>query len=212
VEGGAPATGKSTKMGYGVPVRPPATTPQMLQLDEGEMRPTGGRSNVLLFVGLGLVAIALGGGAFFYLAQQPASTTTPPTAGPTVEVPDAAVVTPDAWAEPDAFVEGDAGPEMISVGVVTAPAGARVEVMGSEGIACESSPCNLQLPLGEHLRLQAHLRNRSAIVEVDVVGDMAPVSIRLPTRGGGGTQEQDPGGSVGVGPLKIPEALLGGGR
>jgi hypothetical protein len=177
------------------------------------MPASGGRSNALLFVGLALVALALGGGGFFYyLSQQPEPTSAPATTGPAADVPDAAVASADAWAEPDAFVEGDAGPELISVGVVTTPPGARVEVMGSEGISCESSPCNLQLPLGEHLRLQAHLRNRSAIVEVDVVRDMAPVSIRLPSRGGGTQQEQDPGGSVGVGPLKIPEALQGGGR
>jgi hypothetical protein len=188
VEGGAPASGKSTKMGYGVPVRAAATTPQTLQLDEGEMPATGGRSNALLFVGLALVALALGGGGLFYVMQQPGPTSAPETTTATTEVPDAAVAAPDAWAEPDAFVEGDAGPEMISVGVVTTPPGARVEVMGSDGIACESSPCNLQLPLGQHLRLQAHLRNRDAIVEVDVVRDMAPVSIRLPSGGGGGAR------------------------
>ena len=215
VEGGAPATGKSTKMGYGVPVRAAATAPQTLQLDEGDMPATGRRSNALLFVGLGLVAVALGGGAFFYLqsgAGAGAGTSTT-TATPTTEVPDAAVPPPDAWAEPDAFVEGDAGPEMVSVGVVTTPPGARVEVMGSEGIACESSPCNLSLPVGEHVRLQAHLRNRNAIVEVDVVRDMAPISIRLPGGGGGRPPPEDPGGGGGsVGPLKIPEALQGGGR
>jgi tRNA A-37 threonylcarbamoyl transferase component Bud32 len=213
VEGGAPASGKSTKMGYGVPVRAAATTPQTLQLDEGEMPATGGRSNALLFVGLALVALALGGGGLFYVMQQPGPTSAPETTTATTEVPDAAVAAPDAWAEPDAFVEGDAGPEMISVGVVTTPPGARVEVMGSDGIACESSPCNLQLPLGQHLRLQAHLRNRDAIVEVDVVRDMAPVSIRLPSGGGGGRPppDDDPGGGS-VGPLKIPPALQGGGR
>jgi serine/threonine-protein kinase len=213
VEGGAPATGKSTKLGYGVPVRAAASTPQTLQLDEGEMPASTGRSNALLFVGLALVALALGGGALFYVTQQPEPPSTPVTTGPATDLPDAAVAPPDAWAEPDAFVEGDAGPEMISVGIVTTPPGARVEVMGSEGIACESSPCNLPLPLGEHVRLQAHLRNRDAIVEVDVVRDMAPVSIRLGGGGGGGRpppDDDDPGGSVG--PLKIPPALQGGGQ
>jgi hypothetical protein len=85
--------------------------------------------------------------------------------------------------------------------------------MGSDGVACESTPCNLALPLGEHVRLQAHIRGRSAIVEVDVVRDMAPVTIRIRTGGGGGgQQEEEPGGTGAAGPLKIPTALQGGGR
>jgi tRNA A-37 threonylcarbamoyl transferase component Bud32 len=199
VEGGAPETGKSTKMGFGVPVRAPRAARTLL-LEEGEMPSPAPRSNGLLFIGLGLIALAIGGGAFYFLGQpssEPAFD--PPSASP----PDAAAPRPDALLLPDAFVPEDAGPEMLSVGIVTSPPGARVEVLGSEGLACESTPCNLALPVGEQVRLQAHLRNRSSIVEVGVVRGMPPVTIRLPVRAGG-ADDGDPGGEQ-VGPLKHPE-------
>ncbi len=216
VEGASPATGKSTKMGYGVPVRPAASTPQALAIDETDETSTKKPSNALLFLGIGLVAIALAGGGLYFsgvLGPTPtAGTGITSTTTTTPEPPDAAVARPDAFEEPDAVVPGDAGPEMVSVGVVSTPAGARVELMGSEGVACESTPCNVSLPVGEHVRLQAHLRARSAIVEVDVVREMAPVMIRIRMGGGGTAQEEDPGGTGPAGPLKIPTALQGPGR
>ena len=157
------------------------------------------RSNGLLFIGLGLIALALGGGAFYFLGQ-PSSE--PAFDLPSASPPDAAAPRPDALLLPDAFVPEDAGPEMLSVGIVTSPPGARVEVLGSEGLACDSTPCNLALPVGEQVRLQAHLRNRSTIVEVGVVRGMPPVTIRLPGRAGG-ADDGDPGGEQ-VGPLKHP--------
>jgi len=216
VEGASPASGKSTKMGYGVPVRAAASSPQPLAIDETIETKPSKSSNALLYVGIALVALALGGGGAWFFTQSQATgatTSTTPPATTAAGAPDAAVVTPDAYTEPDAVVPGDAGPEMVSVGVVSTPTGARVELMGSDGVACESTPCNLALPLGEHVRLQAHIRGRSAIVEVDVVRDMAPVTIRIRTGGGGGgQQEEEPGGTGAAGPLKIPTALQGGGR
>ncbi len=208
VEGGAPASGKATQMGYGVPVRPATTPAATLDPDDGPA-PRAAPSNALLYVGLLLVGTALVGGAAYFYTEQGSGSGGEPPVPTTAASPDAAVPTSDAFVEPDAFVPSDAGPEMVSVGIVTNPNGARVEVLGSEGISCEAAPCNLQLPVGSHVRLQAHARNRSQIVEIDVERDMAPVTIRIRTGGGGGGAT-DPGGSEGVGPLKIPTALQGG--
>ncbi|MBX7194401.1 MAG: protein kinase [Sandaracinaceae bacterium] len=215
VDGRSPATGKSTKMGYGETFRPAApTSPQTLPIDEGADASSPSKpSNALLFVGLGLVTVALAGGGWYFLQHgaTPVGTSPDPTTT-TSAPPDAYVAIPDAFvAPPDAATPEDAGPEMVSVGVVTTPSGARVEMLGSEGIACESTPCNLSLPLGQHVQLQAHLRNRSQVVEVDVVRDMAPISIRIRTTTSSGTDGQvtDPGDGM-LGPLKIPDALQGG--
>jgi serine/threonine-protein kinase len=210
-----PAPGKATQMGYAEPkpLAPPATKAAVPTVAPDEVEATPPKpSSALLFVGLGLVATAIAGGGYYFATQQgtePVGTGTPPPT--TAEAPpDAAMPPPpDAFFEPDAFVPSDAGPEMVSVGVVTQPAGARVELLGSDGVACESSPCNLMLPVGEHVRLQAHLRGRTQVVEVDVVRQMAPIAIRIRTGGGGSA---DPGGSTSVGPLKIPTALQGPGR
>jgi serine/threonine-protein kinase len=206
-----PPPGKATQLGYGEPSKPLA--PAVKAVDTAEAVAAPPRPNhALLFVGLGLVATAIAGGGYYFATQggttEPIGTTEPVVAG---EPPDASVPpAPDAYVEPDAFVPSDAGPEMISVGVVTTPPGARVELMGTEGIGCEATPCNLMLPVGEHVRLQAHVRNRSAIVEVDVVRDMAPVTIAIrPRGGGGGGGSDDPGGTTSVGPLKIPTVLEG---
>ncbi|GAB4196829.1 MAG: hypothetical protein OHK0013_04350 [Sandaracinaceae bacterium] len=207
----APPPGKPTQIGFGEPSRslvPPVSAAAPAQAEAPVERPSHG----LLFVGLGLVGIALAGGAYYAMSGGGGPADDLATSEPTTraELPDAATAPAfDAFVEPDAFVSSDAGPEMISVGVVTTPPGARVELMGSQGIGCEATPCNLMLPLGEHVRLQAHVRNRSAIVEVDVVRDMAPVTIAIRPRGGGAGGGEDPGGTTSIGPLKIPTVLEG---
>jgi serine/threonine-protein kinase len=207
-----PPPGKATQLGFGEPSKPVAPLGRPPAATE-ELAPTPERPNhALLFVGLGLVATALAGGAYYVLVHGDPGGEPPGTTEPTTRaaIPDAAVApTPDAFVEPDAAAPSDAGPQRISVGVVTTPPGARVELLGAEGVGCEATPCNLMLPLGEHVRLQAHLRNRSATVEVDVVRDMAPVTIAIrprPSSGGGG---DDPGGTTSIGPLKIPTVLEG---
>lgn len=211
VDGISPATSKSTKMGYGVPVQPTAHAAQTLEIDNGETPAAPPRSNALLFGGLALVATALAGGAWLYMQGEPPASTPPSTTTVASTTSDAAITAaPDAASEPDAFIAEDAGPALVSVGVVTTPPGARIELLGGDGTSCEASPCNLMLPEGAHVRLQAHLRGRNAIVEVDVTQAMAPVVIRIRAAAPTGQDEPTtPSGPGGAGPLKIPHALQG---
>ncbi len=203
---GASASERSTRMGYGDQARPVAPPQEPLAIGSDEGLATRPKRSML---GAGIVLIVLAGGgaalAYLWLGREGAtadppnavsSSSTPP------DTPDAAILIPDAFIPAPDAAEPDAGPERIGVGIVTTPAGARIEVVGDDGISCESAPCTLLLPVGEHVRLQAHLGARTTTVEVDVVRGMAPILVRL--RGGGGSSRPDDDPSDPAGPLKIP--------
>lgn len=80
--------------------------------------------------------------------QQPAATGQPPTDAPATVAP----ATPGA----DALVD---------VHVVTQPAGARISIRG-EGVVCDASPCQLQLPQGQSIRLSARRGVMQASAEI----------------------------------------------
>ena len=115
---------------------------------------------------------------------------------------------PDAHLSlPDAFMEVDAGPAMVEVGIVSMPAGAHVTLEGS-ALACDA-PCTLSLPEGSHARMVATLRGRSASVEANVASGMPPLIIRI--RGAGGAPNNDSNNDsneetmTGMGALLVPD-------
>ncbi len=200
-----PANGRRTQMGYGESRagsgrQPTVKTLHLATDDEMATKPP---SNSLLFVGLGLIAAAIAGGGVYWYLQQP--TPTGLTSTP-IEVPDAGVplALPDAHVVlPDAFVEVDAGPAMVEVGIVSMPAGAHVTLEGS-ALACDA-PCTLSLPEGSHARLVATLRGRVATVDAEIASGMPPLIIRI--RGVGGTTSSEPNDDTmtGMGALLVPD-------
>lgn len=201
-----PSGARRTQMGYGE-TRAGASSRQptvkTLHLATDDEMATTPPSNSLLYVGIGLIASALVGGGIYWFAQQPPVTGLTSTP---IEVPDAGLppALPDAHVElPDAFVEQDAGPAMVEVGIVSMPAGAHVTLEGSAQ-ACDT-PCTLSLPEGSHARFVATLRGRSADVEVDVASGMPPLIIRIRGAGGGSNNEPDEDTMTGMGALLVPD-------
>ncbi len=203
-----PAGGRRTQMGYGESRAGSGRQPTVKTLHvatDDELATQKPPSNALLFVGIGLIATALiGGGAYFYSQQTP--TTTELTSTP-LPVPDAGLPPPpDAFALPDAFVEQDAGPTMVEVGLVSMPAGAHVVIAGTE-TGCDT-PCTLSLPEGTHAQLVASLRGHDSEVEADIVSGMPPLIIRIRGLGGGGNANPNPDGEetmTGMSALLVPD-------
>jgi len=201
-----PSGARRTQMGYGesrgASGKPP--TVRTLHLASDEEMATKPPSNSLLFLGIGLIAVAIAGGGFYWYAPL-APTNNGQTTNP-LEAPDAGLspALPDAYVEsPDAYLDEDAGPAMVEVGIVSMPAGARVALEGSTQ-ACDA-PCTLSLPEGAHARLVATLRGRTSAVEADIVSGMPPLIIRI--RGASGASNNDPGEETmtGMGVLLVPD-------
>jgi serine/threonine-protein kinase len=210
---------KGTLVGYGDPVK---TRAKARRAASDPHRSTKGvetlaAPKVWAFVALGLVSLAFGGLGAWALtrgstpeptdranaaaqptdltealpAQGPEPTVTPETIKPT----EAAPVEPDA--EPT--------PELVAMTIETRPTGASVSVEGQD-LACEPSPCVIELPVGQVAVLRA-VRGR-AVGELEVSPTEAStveIALRARRRGRATENSATPASTMRSGDLKIPD-------
>jgi serine/threonine-protein kinase len=211
---------KGTLVGYGDPVK---TRAKARRAAGDPHRSTKGAETLAApkmwaFVALGLVSLVLGGLGAWALtrgsmpeptdeanaaaaqptdltealpAQGPEPTVTPETIKPT----EAAPVEPDA--EPT--------PELVAMTIETRPTGASVSVEGQD-LACEPSPCMIELPVGQVAVLRA-VRGR-AVGELEVnptEASTVEIALRARRRGRATENSATPPSTMRSGDLKIPD-------
>ncbi|MDQ3035555.1 MAG: hypothetical protein M3Y87_24325, partial [Myxococcota bacterium] len=116
-------------------------------------------------------------------------------------------------AEVVVVAEPDAGPSMVSVRVLTSPAGARVWIVG-RGDVCQETPCSFETAPGEAITVRVRRGRSEGEVELTPeAGDAPEITIPMRSSGGGGghskqSGDREPsGGGGGHGDLKIPDVF-----
>ncbi|MBW2462430.1 MAG: hypothetical protein JRH11_12350, partial [Deltaproteobacteria bacterium] len=154
-----------------------------------EIEPTSGRAKLFAIAGIGLLLITGGIGA--YLAFQPPSTAAngantlaavgnePPVpengTAPLAGAADAGEADADAAAEDPTAVEM----MMVTIEVVTRPAGAEIMVGGD--VVCDPSPCSFDAEVGQSIRIQARKGNFMATRDLEP-GQAMAIEMQLARR------------------------------
>ncbi|MFO0626092.1 MAG: protein kinase [Polyangiales bacterium] len=151
------------------------------------------RSRALLFAGLGVGVTLAAVGVVWALSQNnpPTATATPPPTAPRTAVPpEAPSVVPAPRPAPSPaptppLAAADAGAATVRVSVVTPGASAEIRFDGEAAPRCASTPCEITVPRGAELKLNARSGTRAASVTVTARQDGQVLTVTLPPERGG---------------------------